>query len=56
MIYRSFGGVVYRKSTRSGAGNDCLYADRELGTLADSKSGILLRGDVRQLAAFAKGR
>ena len=56
MITREFRNRSYRKSTFSGAGNDCVYvpSDGRLDAVADSKSGDVLRVDARALLALVR--
>lgn len=44
----------FRKSSFSGAGNDCIYLDGALRRVADSKSGILLSLPAAALVSLAK--
>lgn len=55
-LTREFGGRVFRKSTRSGAGNDCVFLPKTdpLDAVADSKSGVVLALPARQLVALAQ--
>lgn len=59
MFTREFDGKTFRKSSRSGAGNDCVYlpAAGILNQVADSKSGAVLsvaRVNPRSLAALSR--
>lgn len=55
-LNRTFEGRTFRKSTYSGAGNDCVFVPSALDAVADSKNGVVLRGDARALVAFARTR
>lgn len=41
-LTREFNGQLHRKSSFSGAGNDCVYINRDLTAVADSKGGVTL--------------
>lgn len=55
-LIKTFEGEQFRKSTFSGAGNDCLYLPENGNPhrVADSKSGHVLRASRSQLLDLAR--
>lgn len=55
-LHRAFNGRPFRKSRKSGVGNDCLYLpdDGILDAVADSKTGQTLAVPAAQLVALAR--